>query len=416
MARRKQSSDMIAGLDIGTSKIAAVIAKVRPDNTLEVVGFGTAPSRGLRKGVVSDIDLTVHAIQQAVDEAERMAGIAVESVYVGIAGSHIQSRNSHGMVAIRGQEVTDEDLQRVIEAAKTVPISYDQRILHIIPQSFTLDGQGGIRQPVGMSGVRLEAHVHIITGSVSAVQNIIKCVKRCGLQVADVVLEQLASAEAVLLEEEKDLGVCLVDIGGGTTDIALFYQGAIHHTGVIDVAGDQVTNDIALGLRTPTPAAEEIKKKWGVCLATLVSEGEEIEVPSVGDRPALCMSRRNLAAIIEPRYEELFQLIQQDHVQINGFQNLTAAGVVLTGGSSRIPGAVELAEEVFHMPVRLGTPQSIKGVTDLLLSPEYATTVGLLYYGLRKQHTQPTGASRSMELPNMGSLFARMKHWFSNSF
>ena len=416
MARKKQSSDMIAGLDIGTSKIAAVIAKVRPDNTLEVVGFGTAPSRGLRKGVVSDIDLTVHAIQQAVDEAERMAGIAVESVYVGIAGSHIQSRNSHGMVAIRGQEVTDEDLQRVIEAAKTVPISSDQRILHIIPQSFTLDGQGGIRQPVGMSGVRLEAHVHIITGSVSAVQNIIKCVKRCGLQVADVVLEQLASAEAVLLEEEKDLGVCLVDIGCGTTDIALFYQGALHHTGVIDVAGDQVTNDIALGLRTPTPAAEEIKKKWGVCLATLVSEGEEIEVPSVGDRPARCMSRRNLAAIIEPRYEELFQLIQQDHMQINGFQNLTAAGVVLTGGSSRIPGAVELAEEVFHMPVRLGTPQSIKGVTDLLLSPEYATTVGLLYYGLRKQHTQPTGASRSMELPNMGSLFARMKHWFSNSF
>ncbi len=416
MARKKQSSDIIAGLDIGTSKIAAVIAKVRPDSTLEIVGFGSAPSRGLRKGVVSDIDLTVHAIQRAVDEAERMSGITVESVYVGVAGSHVKSRNSHGMVAIRGQEVTDEDVQRVLEAAKTVPISSDQRILHTIPQSFTLDGQSGIRQPVGMSGVRLEAHVHIVTGSVSAVQNITKCVERCGLQVADVVLEQLASAEAVLLEEEKDLGVCLVDIGGGTTDIALFYQGAIHHTGVIDVAGDQVTNDIALGLRTPTHAAEEIKKKWGVCLATLVSEGEEIEVPSVGDRPARCMSRRNLAAIIEPRYEELFQLIQQDHLRINGFQNLTAAGIVLTGGSSRMLGAVELAEEVFHMPVRLGVPQGIRGVTDNLLSPEYATTVGLLHYGLRKRSSPEPGPGRGMDFSSMGSLFERMKHWFSNSF
>lgn len=415
MARRKQSSDIIAGLDIGTSKIAAVIAKVRPDRTLEVVGFGTAPSRGLNKGVVSDIDKTVDAIERAVDEAERMSGIEIESVYVGIAGSHIHSENSHGMVAIRGQEVTGEDVQRVIEAAKTVPISSDRRILHIIPQSYMLDGQPGIHQPVGMSGVRLEAQVHLITGSVSAVQNITKCVERCGLQVADIVLEQLASAEAVLQDEEKELGVCLVDIGGGTTDIALYYRGAIQHTGVIDVAGTQVTNDIAQGLRTPMPAAEEIKRRWGVCLSTLVSDKEEIEVPSVGDRPARCMSRSTLAAIIEPRYEELFQLIAQDHLHKGGFQNLTAAGVVLTGGSSRILGAVELAEEVFHMPVRLGVPQGVEGVADNLHQPEYATTVGLLRYGLRQQR-KPSATSGGMEFSDVRNLFDRMKRWFKNSF
>ncbi len=416
MARRKQSSDIVVGLDIGTSKIAAVIAKVRSDGVPEVVGFGTAPSKGLRKGVVSDIDLTVQAIQQAVDEAERMSGITAERVFVGIAGTHIRSWNSHGMVAIRNREVTEEDVRRVIEAARTVPISSDQRVLHTIPRSFTIDGQAGIRQPVGMSGVRLEAHVHMITGSVSAVQNITKCVERCGLQVADIVLEQLASSEAVLLDEEKDLGVCLLDIGGGTTDIALFHQGALYHTGVIDVAGDQVTNDIAHGLRTPTPAAEALKKKWGVCRAVLVSEMEEIEVPSVGDRPARCMHRRNLAAIIEPRYEELFQLVQQDHLQIEGFENMTAAGVVLTGGSSRMPGIVELAESVFHMPARVGKPSGITGVTDNLIAPEYATTVGLLHYGVRSRRNPPVGGRRNMDFSSVGTLFDRMKNWFKNSF
>jgi cell division protein FtsA len=418
MARKKQSDDIVVGLDIGTSKIAAIIGKLKPDQSLEIVGFGTHPSKGLKKGVVVDIDTTVHAIQRAVDEAERMAGIEVESVFVGIAGSHIKSRNSQGMVAIRNQEVTQEDIDRVIESAKAVPISSDERLLHILPQSYTIDGQSGIRQPVGMAGVRLEARVHMITGSVSAVQNIAKCVERCNLQVEDIILEQLASAEAVLSEDEKDLGVCLVDIGGGTTDIAVFYQGAIHHTGVIDVAGDQVTNDIAVALRTPTPAAEELKKQHGVCLSTLVTEEEEIEVPSVGDRPARCMSRRVLAEVIEPRYEELYQIIQQEHLQASGFHDLTAAGIVLTGGTSRMMGAVELAEEVFHMPVRLGVPHGLQGVTDRLESPEYATTVGLLYYG-RNMRKHPVGQGdgyRGVDFTQASSLLERMKQWFKNNF
>lgn len=415
MVQRKQTDDIVVSLDVGTSKIAAVIGKVKPDGSIEVVGLGTHPSKGLRKGVVTDIEATARSIEKAVDEAERMSGIEVHSVYVGIAGNHIQGRNSQGMVAIRNQEVTPEDVERVLDSAKAIPIGSDEKILHVLPQGFTIDGQQGIKQPVGMAGVRLEARVHIITGKVSAVQNIVKCVQRCNLEVADIVLEQLASAEAVLSEDEKDLGVCLADIGGGTTDIAVFYQGAIHHTGVIDVAGDLVTNDISVALRTPAPAAEEIKKKWGVCLPTLVTDEEEIEVPSVGDRPARCMSRCILAEVIEPRYEELFQIILEDHLKQNGFHNLTAAGVVLTGGTSRMPGAVELAEEVFHMPVRLGVPHGLKGVTDHLESPEYATTVGLL------KHAQKGGAAMGPERKGLnfrqaGSLFARMKQWFTNNF
>ncbi|WP_294946378.1 cell division protein FtsA [Sulfurivirga sp.] len=416
MARKKQTEDILVGLDIGTSKVAAAIGRIRADGTLEVIGFGSHPSRGLKKGVVVDIDSTVHAIQKAIDEAERMAGIAVESVHVGIAGSHVKSRNSNGMVAIRNREVTPEDIDRVIDSAKAVPISSDERLLHVLPQNFIIDGQAGIRQPVGMAGVRLEAQVHLITASLSAVQNIVKCVQRCNLEVGDVVLEQLASAEAVLSEDEKELGVCLVDIGGGTTDIAIFHQGAIHHTGVIDVAGDQVTNDIAYGLRTPAPAAEEIKKKYGACLPTLVND-EDIEVPSVGDRPARCISRKLLAEIIQPRYEELFQLIHTHHLQERGFANLVGAGVVLTGGTSRMPGAVELAEEVFNMPVRLGAPARLEGVSENLEAPEYATTVGLLRHAAAN-HRRNGGQSarRGLDLSQASNLLERMKRWFASSF
>ncbi len=415
MVQKKQTDDIVVGLDVGTSKIAAVIGKVKADGALEVVGIGTHPSKGLRKGVVTDIEATARSIEKAVDEAERMSGIEVRAVHVGIAGNHIQGRNSQGMVAIRNQEVTPEDVERVLESAKAIPIGSDEKILHVLPQGFTIDGQQGIKQPVGMAGVRLEARVHIVTGKVSAVQNIVKCVERCNLQVADIVLEQIASAEAVLSEDEKDLGVCLADIGGGTTDIAVFYQGAIHHTGVIDVAGDQVTNDISVALRTPAPAAEEIKKKWGVCLPTLVTNEEEIEVPSVGDRPARCMSRRVLSEVIEPRYEELFQIILEDHLKQYGFHNLTAAGVVLTGGTSRMPGAVELAEEVFHMPVRLGVPHGLKGVTDHLESPEYATTAGLLVHALKKG-SHMGEERKSLDFRQASSLLARMKQWFANNF
>ncbi|SIN74957.1 cell division protein FtsA [Sulfurivirga caldicuralii] len=412
MALRKQSDDVLVGLDIGTSKVAAVIARTKADGSLEVTGVGVTPSRGLKKGVVVDIDATTHDIQHAVEEAEKMAGISVDSVFVGIAGDHIRSTNSHGMVAVRGNEVTEEDIQRVVEAASTRPIANTEKVLHVLPQSFTIDGQSGIRQPVGMSGVRLEAWVHLITGSVSGIQNLVKCVQRCDLDVEDIVLEQLASSEAVLSEDERELGVCVVDIGGGTTDIAVFHQGAIRHTAVIPVAGDQVTSDIAIAFRTPTPEAERIKCRFGACLPTLVSASEEIEVPSVGDRPARCLSRRTLAEVIEPRYEELFQLIQ-DELRNSGFLDLTAAGVVLTGGGSRIEGAVELAEEVFHMPVRLGVPHNLGSLSDQLAAPQYATTVGLLEYG--RKHRPRNGSTR-LDIHKAGNLLARLKNWFKSSF
>ncbi|GKT11687.1 MAG: cell division protein FtsA [Thiomicrorhabdus sp.] len=415
MARKQQTSNMVVGLDIGTSKIAAIIGKIKPDGEIEVVGMGTHPSRGLKKGVVVNIDTTVESIQHAIDEAERMSGFTAESVYVGIAGSHIKSFNSNGMVAIRNQDVQADDIERVMDAAQTIAIPGDERVLHILSQEYMIDSQGGIREPIGMSGVRLEAKVHMVTGSVSAAQNITKCVERCGLEVADIILEQLASSEAVLSEDEKELGVCLVDIGGGTTDIAVFHNGAISHTAVISVAGDQVTNDIAVALRTPTQAAEEIKKKYACALPQLIDKDEEIEVASVGDRPARCLSRRTLVEVIEPRYEELFQLIQAE-LRSSGFEDILAAGVVLTGGSSLVEGAVELAEEVFHMPVRLGYPQGVEGLKDEVNSPSFATTVGLLMHA--KEHighvvVEMPSESRSM---GVGQVFSKMKSWFNSSF
>lgn len=418
MARKQPNpnSNVVIGLDIGTSKIAAIVGKVKPGGEIEVIGMGTHPSKGLKKGVVVNIDSTVESIQRAIDEAERMSGIKASSVSVGIAGSHINSFNSNGMVAISHQEVQEQDVQRVIDAAQTIAIPGDQEVLHILPQEFMIDNQGGIREPVGMSGVRLEAKVHMVTGSVSAAQNIAKCVEKCALRVDNFILEQLASSEAVLSEDEKELGVCLVDIGGGTTDIAVFQNGAIRHTAVIPVAGDQVTNDIAVALRTPTSAAEEIKRKYACALPQLIAQDEEIEVASVGDRPARCLSRHTLVEVIEPRYEELFQLIQAELRRAN-FENKIAAGIVLTGGSSMVEGAVELAEEVFHMPVRLGVPMGVSGLKEEVSSPSFATTVGLLMYAKEHQSFSNNATSSGKNQPlSEESILIKMKNWFSNSF
>ena len=376
---KKTEQRLLVGLDIGTSKVVAIVGELQDDNSVEVIGFGMHPSRGLKKGVVVNIESTVNSIQRAVEEAELMAGCEIHAVYTGIAGSHVRSLNSHGIVAIRDREVTRSDVDRVIDAARAVAIPADQKILHVLPQEYIIDGQEGIREPIGMSGVRLEARVHMVTGAASAAQNIVKCVQRCGLEVEDIVLEQLASSHAVLTDDEKELGVCLVDIGGGTTDIAVFNSGAIRHTAVIPIAGDQVTNDIAISLRTPTQYAEEIKIKYACALSQLAAADETIEVPSVGDRPSRRLARQTLAEVVEPRYEELFGLIR-DELRRSGFEEMVAAGVVLTGGSAKMEGAVELAEEVFHMPVRLGLPQHVRGLGDVVRNPIHATGVGLLLY------------------------------------
>jgi cell division protein FtsA len=409
---KKMEKNLIVGLDIGTSKVVAIVGEVTADNEIEIIGLGSHPSRGLKKGVVVNIESTVQSIQRAVEEAELMAGCQIHSVYAGIAGSHVRSLNSHGIVAIRDKEVTPYDVERVIDAARAVAIPADQKILHILPQEFIIDDQESIREPVGMSGVRLEAKVHMVTGAVSAAQNIIKCVRRCGLEVDDIILEQLASSHSVLTDDEKELGVCLVDIGGGTTDIAVFTEGAIRHTAVIPIAGDQVTNDIAVALRTPTQHAEEIKIKYACALTQLASVEETIEVPSVGDRPDRRLARQTLAEVVEPRYEELFTLIQAE-LRRSGFEDLCAAGVVITGGSSKMEGAVELAEEIFHMPVRLGMPQYISGLVDVVRNPVYSTGVGLLLFGYQNRAIRETEA-------RMGSGFSgvlrRMKSWFQGNF
>ncbi len=409
---KKSEKDLIVGLDVGTSKVVAIVGEVTPAGDVEIIGIGSHPSRGLKKGVVVNIESTVQSIQRAVEEAELMAGCQIHSVYAGIAGSHIRSLNSHGIVAIRDKEVAQGDVERVIDAARAVAIPADQRILHILPQEFIIDNQEGIREPVGMSGVRLEAKVHMVTGAVSAAQNIVKCVRRCGLEVDDVILEQLASSHAVLTEDEKELGVCLADIGGGTTDIAVFTDGSIRHTAVIPIAGDQVTNDIAVALRTPTQHAEEIKIKYACALTQLARADEMIEVPGVGDRPSRRLSRHTLAEVVEPRYEELLSLVQAE-LRRSGFEDLIAAGVVLTGGSSKMEGAIELAEEVFHLPVRLGVPQYVMGLADVVRNPIYATGVGLLLFG--QQNRFARGGETGVAGGGKGVL-ARMKSWFQGNF
>ena len=409
---KKSDRNLIVGLDIGTSKVACIVGEINPDGDIEVVGLGTHPSKGLKKGVVVNLETTVQSIQRAVDEAELMAGCRINSVYAGIAGSHIMSMNSHGIVAIKDKEVTQGDLDRVIDSARAVAIPADQKILHILPQEYVIDRQEGIKEPVGMSGIRLEARVHIVTGAVSAAQNIVKCIRRCGLEVQDIILEQLASSAAVLTDDEKDLGVCLVDIGGGTTDIAVFTDGAIRHTAVIPIAGDQVTNDIAVALRTPTQFAEDIKMKHACALTQLASLEDLIEVPSIGERPIRQISRLNLAEIVEPRYEELLLLVQAE-LRRSGFEDLIAAGIVLSGGSARVEGLTELAEEIFHVPVRIGMPQSIMGLNEVVRNPAYATGAGLLLFG-QQQYQQ--GEHHGPKGTGFRGMWAKMKNWFTGNF
>jgi cell division protein FtsA len=407
-----KEKNMIAGLDIGTSKVVAIVGETTPDGRIEIVGVGIHPSRGLKKGVVVNIDATVQSIQRAIEDAEHMAGCQIDSVLTGIAGSHIRSLNSHGIVPIRDKEVTSADVERVIEAAKAVLIPADQKILHVLPQEFIIDNQEGVKEPLGMSGVRLEAKVHMVTGAVSAAQNIVKCVRRCGLEVDDIILEQLASSFAVLTEDEKQLGVCLIDIGGGTTDIAVFADGAIRHTAVIPIAGDQVTNDIAIALRTPTQSAENIKIQYASAIRQLVNIDEMIEIPSIGDRAAKRLARVTLAEVVEPRFEELFNLVQAD-LRRNGIEDLLGSGFVITGGSAKMEGVIQLAEEIFKMPVRLGLPRDIVGLTEIVENPIYATSVGLLLYGFQSLEHR-----RAEFISNLGikGFLSRMKTWFQGNF
>jgi len=411
---------MLAALDIGTSKIAVMVAGVREDGLLEVLGLGTHPSRGMKKGVVVNIESTAQAIAAALEEAQQMAGCRIHSAYVGIAGSHIHGLNSEGVVGIHGSEVSTNDIERVLDSARAVALPSNQRVLHTLEQDYLLDHQSGVRHPLGMSGVRLEARVHVVTCSTNAAQNIEKCVELCGIAVDAMVLEPLASAFAVLTEDEKELGVCLVDIGGGTSDIAIFSEGAIRHTAVIPIAGDQVTHDIAMMLRTPTAEAEAIKIRYGCALSKLTDAGQIINVPSVGDRPPRELSRQTLASAIEPRYEELFAQIKAE-LRRSGYEELLPGGIVLTGGTAKMEGAVELAEEVFQMPVRLGVPYVVTGLDDVVQDPVYASTVGLLQYGRQKQvgdfDRQPSFAEG---LPFEGfietkqpahSLWLRLKQW-----
>ena len=410
--RPRDTRNLLVALDIGTSKIVTLVAEITPEDTLNLIGMGSHPSRGLKKGVVVNIESTVNAIQRSLEEAELMADAKIREVLTGIAGSHIKSFNSHGMVAIKDKEVQQYDIDRVIETARAVNIPMEQQVLHILEQEFIIDGQGGVRMPAGMSGMRLEVKVHIVTGAVSAAQNIMKCVRRCGLEVKDLMLQPLASADAVLLDDERDLGVCLVDIGGGTTDIAVFTDGAIKHTSVIPIAGDQITNDIAMALRTPTKDAEELKMAHGVALRQLASSTEMIEVPGVGDRGPRELSRQTLAEVIEPRVEELYSLIQRE-LRSSGLEELLSSGIVITGGSSLMKGMVELGEEVFHMPVRVGLPNYTGALSEVVRNPRYSTAMGLLMAGMdqvkRDRHAKMQGAG-------FKEIFDKMKSWFKGNF
>ncbi len=409
---KKPDHNLVVALDVGTSKIAALVGQIAEDGQIEVIGFGTHASHGLKRGVVVNIEATVQSMQRAIEEAELMAGCQIHSAFTGIAGSHIRSLNSHGIVAIRDREVNQSDIERVIDAAKALAIPADQKILHIIPQEFIIDAQEGVREPIGMSGVRLEAKVHIVTGAVSAAQNISKCVRRCGLEVSDIVLEQLASSHSVLTEDEKELGVCMVDMGGGTTDIAIFTDGAIRHTAVIPIAGDHVTNDIAVALRTPMQYAEQIKIKHATVSSEIFDGQEGIQVPSVSSRPPKQIHKNDLAQVVKARYEELFSLVLAE-LRRSGFEDIIASGIVLTGGASKVDGCLELAERVFQMPARLGVPQNVRGLVDVRDNPAYATGVGLLLYGQQQQE----GLATWFDLDRSeAGLWKRMKKWFQGHF
>ena len=408
MARK---DEILVGLDIGTTKIACIIGEVTDDG-LDIIGIGSHPSVGLRKGVVINIDATVNSIKKAVEEAELMAGCEVNTVCAGIAGGHIKGFNSHGIVAVKDKEVSPMDLARVVDAARAVAIPMDREVIHVIPQEYIIDDQDGIREPLGMSGVRLEAKVHIVTGSVTSAQNIVKCANACGLDVSDIVLEQLASSEAVLSEDEKELGVAVVDIGGGTTDIAIFSGGSIAHTAVLSVGGNHITNDIAVGLRTPMAEAERIKQRYGCAMTNRVSPDETIEVPSVGGRPPRVLSRQILSEIIEPRVEEMFQFVSRE-IRNSGCEDLIASGVVITGGTTILEHMPELAEEVLGVPVRRGMPKGVGGLIDVVRNPKYATGVGLVQYGAK--HTERS-LFRVREERVYDKVAKRMKEWFAEIF
>lgn len=411
MAKRT-SKNLLVGLDVGTSKVVCIVADVRDDGTLDVVGLGEAPSRGLARGVVVDIEATTNAIRRAVEEAELMAGCRVQSVYAGISGNHVRAVNSQGIVAVRNREVTETDKDRVIDAARAVVIPADQRVLHVVPQEWSVDGQEGIREPVGMSGVRLEAKVHIVSVATSAAQNIYKCVERCGLQVDRLIIEPLASAHAVLMPDERDLGVCMVDIGHGTADIAIYRDGSIRHTAVVPVAGEYVTRDIAAMFRTPSQAAEEIKRSHGCAWPAMLGRDEEIEVPSTGDHPPRKISRQAMAGVIRARYEEMFRDFIARELHRSGFYDLIAGGIVLTGGSARMEGVIPLAEEIFQVPVRLGLPHGVQGITDVAKNPVYAAAVGLLMFG---RDQRPHDRS-DFEQAGIKQVLGRMKGWFQGHF
>jgi cell division protein FtsA len=411
MARK---DDLIVGLDIGTTKICAIVAE-RAENGADVVGIGTHPSKGLRKGVVVDIDATVDSIKQAVEEAELMADCEISSVYAGIAGGHIEGFNSHGIVAVKDREVGSNDVRRVIDAAKAVAIPMDREVIHVIPQEFIIDDQDGIREPLGMSGVRLEAKIHIVTAAVTSAQNIVKCANKAGLNVVDIVLEPLASAEAVLAGDERDLGVCLIDIGGGTTDLAVFADGSIKHTSVLGLGGYHITNDIAVGLRTPFEEAERIKKRFGVASARYLGNDDVITVPSVGGRRPREVSRKILCEVIEPRIDEVLSLARQELVKA-GLDDRIPSGVVLTGGCSALNGIAELAEEIFESPVRSGTPTRVGGLQDVVRSPMYATGVGLVLYGFSQSSSRGTSRFRIRDDSIFRRVKQRMRDWFYGEF
>ncbi len=406
-------SNLIVGLDIGTTKICCIIGEVNDQGGLDVIGIGTHPSKGLRKGVVINIESTVESIKSAIEEAELMSGSEIDSVYVGIAGGHIKGFNSHGVIAVKNKEISEADMNRVIDAAKAIAIPMDREVIHVIPQEYIVDDQDGIKTPLGMSGVRLEAKVHIVTGAVTSAQNIVKSVTRAGLRVNDIVLEQLASSKSVLSSDEKELGVAMIDIGGGTSDLAIFFQESIKHTSVLAIGGNHITNDIAIGLRTPTSEAERIKKEYGCALTSLVNEKETIEVPSVGDRENRILSRHLLSEIIEPRLDELFTLVKIEIAQ-SGHQDLITSGIVLTGGSAIMHGMVEAAENIFELPVRKGMPKSIGGLVDVVNSPMYATAVGLLFYGMEKIKS---GESKNLAGTKVfNKVLTRMKEWMDEYF
>ncbi len=411
MGKQKRKENIVTGLDIGTTKICVIVGEISSDG-VNIIGIGTHPSKGMRKGIVVNIDATVNSIKKAIEEAEIMAGCEIKSVYAGIAGGHIRSFNSHGVIAVKNREITEEDVRRVVDAAAAIAIPVDREVIHVIPQEFIIDDQDGIREPLGMSGVRLEAKVHIVTGAVTSAQNIIKCTNRAGIEVCDIVLQPLASSEGVLTQEERELGVMLIDIGGGTTDIAIFHEGCIKHTAVIAMGGNQVTGDIAVGLRTPAAEAEKIKIRYGCAWSGAVDNEETIEVPGIGGRKPRIVSRRALCDIIQPRMEEILTFAHRELIK-SGYDNLMASGVVLTGGTAHMPGLCELAEQIFDLPVREGIPIGINGLVDVIKNPMYATGVGLVLYGARnpggKRFTN--GDSRLF-----ARVFRRMKEWFLEFF